>query len=227
MFDIIFLSYDEQNKDNSWAALRKRFPWALQVDGIKGIYQAHLAAATLARTKMFWVIDADAEILPEFDFSFYPYINQHLVHVWYAKNPVNGLEYGFGGVKLFPRSLLLSSTSAGIDVTTSLLKDIIVIDKVASITNFNTDPLTTWRSAFRENVKLTLNLTNGYEDENKKRMNAWLTTLPTHPKYASYAVAGAQDGQRYALTYKNQEDKLVLINDYNWLKKGFEEYYVG
>lgn len=225
MFDIIFLSYDEQNKDISWKNLYNRFPWALRIDGIKGIYQAHLEAAKIARTKMFWVIDSDNTILSEFDFSFCPQINQHLIHVWYARNPINGLEYGFGGIKLFPRNLLLSSISAGIDVTTSLFQDIIIVDTVASITNFNINPLTTWRSAFRENVKLTLNLTNGYEDENKERMNKWLTSLSTQPLNAEYAIAGAKAGQKYAIKYKNQEDKLVLINDYKWLKEEFEKYY--
>ena len=66
MYDIIFVSYNEPNADKNYAALKSRFPTAKRVDGVKGIHQAHIAAAKKAFTKMFWVVDGDAEILDSF-----------------------------------------------------------------------------------------------------------------------------------------------------------------
>ena len=223
MFDIIFLSYDEPNADESWIIFKTNFPWALRVHGIKGIYNAHIAAANEAKTSMFWVADADSVIMPHFNFDYEPEIN-NVVHVWYAYNPINALKYGFGGIKLFPRRRLLQTETAGVDVTCSVFNELIVIDKVASITAFNTSPFTTWRSAFRENVKLYLNLTNGNEADNSYRLDGWLTSLPG-ANYGDYAVNGAQQGKEFAAKNANNLDILELINDYNWLKNRFEEYY--
>ena len=60
------MSYDEENADNNYAKLLERCPNAKRVHGVKGIHQAHIAAAKKCSTKMFWVIDGDADLLPEF-----------------------------------------------------------------------------------------------------------------------------------------------------------------
>jgi len=63
MYDIVFISYNETNAEENWLKLKERFPRAKRVDGVKGIHQAHIAAAKKCFTKMFWVVDADAIIL--------------------------------------------------------------------------------------------------------------------------------------------------------------------
>lgn len=221
MYDIIFLSYDEPNIETSWNHLKERCPWALRVHGIKGIYNAHLAAAKKAKTKMFWVVDADTSILPSFSFDYKPK-NPNVVHVWYAYNPVNELKYGFGGIKLFPRKRLLSTKKAGIDVTCSVFNELIVVPDVASMTMFNTTPFNTWRAAFRENAKLYANLTNGNEADNTYRMEGWLTSVP-NADYGEFCIDGAWRGQNFAAMNADQPEILELINDYDWLKASFEE----
>ena len=63
---------------------------------------------------MFWVIDADAEVTEEFMFDYIPDVyDKEVVHVWGSKNPVNGLEYGYGGVKLFPIEMVRQANSVG------------------------------------------------------------------------------------------------------------------
>jgi len=52
-YDIIFISYNEPQADENFARLKARFPYAQRVQGIKGIHQAHIAAAKKAFTKMF------------------------------------------------------------------------------------------------------------------------------------------------------------------------------
>ena len=75
--------------------------------------------ATRVQSKMFWVIDADAELMKDFD-SHIPsdVYDEEVVPVWGSKNPVNGLEYGYGGVKLFPTELVMNANSWGMDFTT-------------------------------------------------------------------------------------------------------------
>jgi hypothetical protein len=105
-YDIIFISYNEPNADKNFANLKLRFPTAQRVSGVKGIHQAHIAAAKKAFTKMFWVVDGDAEIVDDFNFDYeVSKYDLECVHVWRSKNPVNGLEYGYGGVKLLPKKL--------------------------------------------------------------------------------------------------------------------------
>ena len=45
MYDIVFISYEEPNADDVYAELKERYPMAKRVHGVKGIHQAHIAAA--------------------------------------------------------------------------------------------------------------------------------------------------------------------------------------
>ena len=55
--------------DENFARLKERFPLAKRVHGVKGIHQAHIAAAKKAFTQMFWVVDGDAKVVEDFDFD--------------------------------------------------------------------------------------------------------------------------------------------------------------
>ncbi len=65
-FDIIFISYDEDNADKNWADLQKKCPWAKRVHGVYGSDAAHKAAAQLSSTDRFTTCDADTIVKPEF-----------------------------------------------------------------------------------------------------------------------------------------------------------------
>ena len=39
--DVIFLSYNEPNKEHNWIDLKSKCPWAKRVDGVEGSYAAH------------------------------------------------------------------------------------------------------------------------------------------------------------------------------------------
>jgi hypothetical protein len=223
--DVIFISYDELNAEENWQRLLKKVPFAQRVHGIKGIYEAHKAAAKLAQTDMFYVVDGDAEILDSWDFNFQPNIfNRDCVHVWPSRNPVNGLEYGYGGVKLFPRNLLLESTTWKVDMTTSVIHKLKVMKTVSNITSFDTDPFSTWRSAFRECTKLASNtIKNQVEDESTERLDVWCNVA--HGPYASYAIEGAIAGRHYGEENRKNLDALKLINDREWLKERYNEQF--
>jgi len=225
LFDIIFLSYDEEYADRNFQTLQDRFPRAKRLHNIKGIYEAHKAAAEYAsynKSDMFFVVDADAVILPTFDFTYQPESLDRLsVHVWHSKNPVNDLEYGYGGIKLFPTDLLLKYTGSPVDFTTSVSKSFKVIPEVSNITQFNTDPFSAWRSAFRECVKLSSKLIHNQDNtETEQRLHAWCT-LGEDREFGDFAVMGANEGRAFGVAHKDQPDMLGLINDFSWLEKKF------
>ena len=114
-----------------------------------------IAAAKKAMTKMFWVVDGDAQILDTFNFDHeVDEYNLETVHVWRSQNPVNGLTYGYGGVKLLPRKLTMNMDINTLDMTLAISDKFKAIDVISNTTAFNTDPFNTWKSAFRECVKL-------------------------------------------------------------------------
>jgi hypothetical protein len=222
MYDIIFISYNEPNADENWKKLQSRFPFAQRIHGVKGIHQAHITAATRALTRMFWVVDGDAEILEDFNFEFKPdKYNYNTVHVWRSINPINDLTYGYGGVKLLPRRLTLNLDTSTADMTTSISKNFRAINEVSNITAFNTDEFSTWRSAFRECVKLASKTIQGQVDEETEaRLETWCTRGKDKP-FGEFAIAGACAGRRYGTDNANGTDALKLINDFDWLKEQF------
>ena len=227
-YDIVFISYNESNADENYDRLLKKFPRAKRVDKIKGIHQAHIKAAEIANSEMFWVVDGDAVILEDFEFDYETSTYERdIVHVWRSKNPINNLVYGNGGVKLLPRYLTLNMDVKTSDMTTSISKKFKAVQEISNITAFNTDEFTTWRSAFRECAKLASRVIDRqHDDETQQRLDTWCTVGSDQP-YGRFAISGALIGKQYGLENKNNPSALVKINDFDWLKEQFEKTYVG
>ena len=223
MFDIIFISYYEDNAEKNLNAIRQRFPLVKHVSGVKGIHQAHIVAAKRSFTPMFWVIDADAIILDSFNFNYQVTKEEHdIVHVWRSRNPVNNLEYGYGGVKLLPKNLTINMNTSNTDMTTSISPRFKVVDEVSNITAFNTDAFATWRSAFRECCKLSSRSISGQvNEETNSRLTTWCTVASGD--YAEYAVKGALAGKTYGQENAGNTPALSLINDFDWLMSQFQQ----
>ena len=227
-YDIIFISYNELTADLNFKKLYNRFPRAIRVQGVKGIHQAHAAAAKLSTTSMFWVVDADAEIVDNFEFNFtVPEYNIDQVYVWKSKNPINSLEYGYGGVKLIPKKLALEMNIDSVDMTTSISKKFNVVDEISNITSFNTDPFSTWKSAFRECVKLSSKLIEGQIDEETTHRLAVWCSVGADKLYGLFSIAGAVAGRNYGQTHKHDADALRLINDFDWLRMMFDNEFIA
>lgn len=222
MYDIIFISYKEPNADENFARLKARFPRAQRVHGVKGIHQAHITAAKKSFTKMFWVVDGDAEILDTFNFDHVvPKEDLECVHVWRSRNPINGLEYGYGGVKLLPKVLTQNMDITKTDMTTSISQWFKAMSEVSNITAFNTDPFNTWKSAFRECCKLASRTIDRQDDtETQQRLNTWCTLNESVP-YGFYSYLGAEGGKYYGENNRDNPEGLKLINDFDWLESEF------
>jgi hypothetical protein len=224
VFDIVFISYNELTAEGNLKLLRDRFPLAKHVSGVKGIHQAHIEAAKRSFSPMFWVVDADAIILDTFNFNYSLTKEEYdIVHVWRSRNPVNGLEYGYGGVKLLPKKLTLNMDLSKTDMTTSISPKFKAMDEISNITAFNTDPFSSWRSAFRECTKLSSKVIEGQVSvETSSRLDTWCTR-GIDAVYGDYAISGAIAGRKYGKENAANLAALSLINDFDWLKNQFQQ----
>ena len=226
-FDIIFISFNESNAEINWKTVVDRFPKAKRLCNIKGIHRAHFIAANMVSTDLFYVIDGDATILPEFNFDYKVDSNQlDWVHVFRAKNPINDLVYGYGGVKLLPTDKVMTLFEHKLkpDMTSSIPNiKYNVVHQISNITNFNTSPFNTWRSAFRECTKLSSKVIDRQKsNETEERLNVWCT-VGSEKMFGEFALDGAKKGREYGYKNKNDNDKLFLINDLNWMIRKYRE----
>jgi hypothetical protein len=98
-----------------------------------------------------------------------------------------------------------------------------VMPTVACETRFNTDPFNTWKSAFRECVKLSSCLIrNQITKETDERLLGW-TTVGLDKPFGSYAIAGARAGVAYGGANVSNPYALEKINDYEWLMEQFSK----
>lgn len=221
-YDIVFISYNEPNADENYNRLKKLFPNAMRVHGVKGIHQAHIQAAKLCKTDMFWIVDGDAIVVDNFKFDYQvPKWEKETVHVWRSKNPINGLIYGYGGIKLFPTEMTINMDLTKPDMTTSISSKFKAISDISNITAFNTDPFNTWKSAFRECVKLSSRVIDRQrDDETQQRLTVWCT-VGKEMEFGEYAILGAKAGALYGARNKDKKEKLIMINDFTWLEEQF------
>ena len=221
-YDVVFISYAEPNADENYENLKKKVPNAKRIHGVKGIHQAHIEAAKLCDTPMVWIVDGDAEIVDDFNFDYQvPAWQYNHVHVWRSKNPINGLVYGYGGVKLFPKELTVNMDTSKPDMTTSISDKFVAVKEISNITGFNTGEFETWKSAFRECCKLSSKVIDRQkDDETERRLKVWCSIGRDKP-FGEYAISGARAGMAYGSENKDNVSALKKINDFDWLKEQF------
>ena len=222
LYDIVMITYNEPNGDENFQKLQQRFPRAKRVHGIKGIHNAHIEAAKQVSSDLFWVVDGDAVIHDDFMFDYVaPHNEKDYVKVWRSINPVNGLEYGYGGVKLLPRALTEHMDTSKPDMTTSISSKFKPMPVVSNYTDFAVDEFTAWRSAFRECCKLSSKVIDRQKSgETDERLETWCTHA--EGKFADVVLQGAKAGVEYGTANKFNKDNLAKINDFDWLLTQFE-----
>ena len=163
--DVIYLTYDEPNKEENWIKIQNMVPWAVRVDGVKGSDAAHKAAADASNTSRFILIDGDN--LPDANFFNCQLrldeTNRDCVFRWRARNHINGLQYGNGGLsswtKDFVYAMKTHEASDGLaanDVEFCFYPNYWAMSDCYSTTYPNQTPFQAWRAGFREGVKMCL-----------------------------------------------------------------------
>jgi hypothetical protein len=74
----------------------------------------------------------------------------------------------------------------------------------------------TWRTAFREVIKLKHFMATQPTLETEHRLNVWLTQATG--EFAHYCLQGAREAVEYYNEVNGDYDKLMLSFDWAWLK---------
>jgi hypothetical protein len=210
--DCIYLSYDEPNKEEFWVKIKNMVPWAQRVDGVKGSDAAHKAAAAKSDTERFILIDGDNLPDPAFFNSTLRFPDaqyEQAVFRWRARNHVNGLMYGNGGMSSWTRTFVDSmrthEATDGRDQTqVEFCFDPLywAMYDCYSTTYPNGSPKHAWRAGFREGVKMCLDQGRKpslaeFRDRVHKRNLDHLTVwqnIGLDVDQGAWAIAGARMG---------------------------------
>jgi len=117
----------------------------------------------------------------------------------------------------YNKKLTLANKGKGLDFTMDDEHEVLEINSGSA--NFNTDEWSTWRTSFREALKLRAN-----EDQViKVRLDIWLTVGMS--KFNEYSMEGAQHAVEYYDEVNGDFDKLKLSYDWPWLRAYFDKKY--
>ena len=210
--DCIYLTYDEPQREEFWVQIKNMVPWAKRVDGVKGSDAAHKAAAQASDTARFVLIDGDNLPDPSFFNQTLVLPNEeyeNAVFRWRARNHVNGLMYGNGGLsswtKEFVNAMQTHEASDGrAETQVEFCFDPLYwpMHDCFSTTYPNGDSFHAWRAGFREGVKMCLDrgrkptveeFRDRVHQRNLDNLTVW-HNVGTDVDYGEWAIAGARQG---------------------------------
>ncbi|MFF8831858.1 hypothetical protein [Streptomyces sp. NPDC015131] len=220
-FDAVFLSYDEPMANSLHSRLQRTLGGTVKrLHGVHGMRRAYRLCAEVVEREQFFLADGDFAIDTDFDVAAVEPLDEGIsMRVWRAVNPVNGLTYGNGGLKLIRRSALREMGEA-VDVLAALPGRIEFAQETAGITRFNQSPFHAWKAGFRECAMLSRGSEYGMTDvDAHKRVEAW--TLSRSGEFAVYAAAGAREGVTFARQTPRDPQQFDHLNSPIWLRKRF------
>ena len=220
--DIVFFSNGEACAEANYEHLLKlteKLPnKVIRIDGISGRVKSQHAAATSSNTPWYFLVNAKLKVDSKFDFNWQPdrlQIPKH--YIFNATNPVNGLIYGHQAIVANNKKLTLANFGTGLDFTMDSEHEVVAIN--SGVAMYNSSEWDTWRTSFRECIKLKLSGTH----ENNQRLNVWLNI--GNGAFAQYSIQGAQHAVEYHNEVNGDFEKLRLSYDWAWLRTYYETKY--
>src|SRR5210317_460924 len=237
--DIFYISYDEPNAEENWTDLLNKVPWAKRVHGIKGFDKAHKECARRSETDRFITVDGDNIVMDDFfeqqlDFPDRDRDGNDIsesIFSWNGKNLLNGLVYGNGGLKCWPRNYVLdmktheeAEDDEGMEFCWKL--NYIQLNDTFSEVHQTASPFQAFRAGFREGVKMSLDQgVRVRADEfiqkiwwgNYNRLQTWCN-IGSDVENGLWAIYGARLGCE--MTVLSDWDT-NLISDYEWFHEFF------
>tara|TARA_B100000579_G_scaffold126861_1_gene102290 strand:- start:12330 stop:13220 length:891 start_codon:yes stop_codon:yes gene_type:complete len=233
--DFVYISFKEPNKEENWADLKNKVPWAKRVDGVKGFDSAHKAAAEKAETDFFISVDGDnildeSFLLETLDWT---KTNKKAVHRWRARNNVNGLVYGNGGLVGWSKETCLQMKTHENAETEENQIDFCWgvphenLHNCYSTTIINSNAKQAFIAGYREGVKMSTEKGKPIPAGNFKTI--WKNNLRILSTWCSvgadvengkYAMLGARMGCFYTVI---EDNDIFKIRDLDDMQKYFDE----
>jgi hypothetical protein len=235
--DFVYISYHEPNKEQNWADLKNKVPWAKRVDGVKGFDSAHKVAAEKAETDFFISVDGDNIIdegflLETLDFG---KTNPDAVHRWRARNNINGLVYGNGGLVGWPKHTCMKmqthenadSEENQMDFCWGVPHE--NLHNCYSTTVINATPQQAFIAGYREGVKMSTekgrpitakNYNKSIVRNNLNILSTWCT-IGADVENGKFAMLGARMGCFY--TVLQPDNEFFKIRDLDEMENYFNE----
>jgi hypothetical protein len=206
------LSYDEPQREEFWIKIKNMVPWAKRVDGVKGSDAAHKAAAQSSDTDRFILIDGDNLPDPSFFNQTLVFPSQEYesaVFRWRARNHVNGLMYGNGGLSSWTKDFVQNmrtheATDGTVETQVEFCFDPLYwpMYDCYSTTYPNGSAFHAWRAGFLEGVKMCLDrgrkpTTAEFQDRVHQRNLDHLTiwhNVGADADHGYWSMAGARQG---------------------------------
>jgi hypothetical protein len=226
--DCIYLTYDEPQREEFWVRIKNMVPWAQRVDGVKGSDAAHKAAAEASSTDRFILIDGDNIPDPAFFNQTLVLSNEEYekaVFRWRARNHVNGLMYGNGGLSSWTRDFVNNMrthevSDGSVETQVEFCFDPLYwpMHDCWSTTYPNGSPFHAWRAGFREGVKMCLNrgakpttaeFTDRVHHRNLDHLTIW-HNVGADVANGHWSIAGARQGTY--MTMLTQWDHTLVQN---------------
>ena len=231
--DCIYLTYDEPQREEFWVKIRNMVPWAKRVDGVKGSDAAHKAAGEASDTDRFILIDGDNIPNPEFfnltlEFPTAEY--EQATFRWRARNTINGLMYGNGGISSWTKQFVANmrtheATDGRTETEVEFCFDPLYwpMHDCYSTTYPNGSSFHAWRAGFREGVKMclqrgrkpTLEEFKNQVLRNLDHLTIW-HNIGADAENGEWAMAGARQGT-YMTMLTNWDH--TLVQDFDALEE--------
>lgn len=220
--DVVFVSNGEVGAEDRYLRLAehaKKYGNTVHwINGVDGRENALYQAALVSKTKWWWCIPAKLWVDDGFDLGWHPNPWIEPTHwITHAVNPLNGLVYGHQAAVCYYRQHIIDTyekNSWGLDFTMSAPHDIHPV--VSGVAQYNSDPWTTWRTAFRETIKLKLQSSQKSADlESVANLNIWLNVA--HGLNKEWSLLGANDAIDYYQSVCGNVEALKKSFYWEWL----------
>jgi hypothetical protein len=215
LLDIVFIDNGEPNAEHNYKQLGESasLRWINRIhrsSGINGRVAAYRAAAELSTTPWFFAVFAKLQVEKKFDWAWQPDRLQEPKHyIFHAYNPITALTYGHQAIIAYNRQLVLTNTAPGLDFTLDQAHEVVPV--LSGVAMYNDSAWMTWRTAFRECIKLKHSLP---DIENEYRLNQWLTIDSTSNQWS---MKGAQDAMEYYESVNGDFDAIKKSYEWDWL----------
>jgi hypothetical protein len=220
--DVIMISNGESCADKNWQRLRDlRGEYKVRhISGVHGRLKAYQTAADESASPWFIAVFAKCYMLDNFaEFNWQPDFWQEPKHyIFYNHNLDNDLTYGHMAPIAYNKKLMLENTG-GLDMT--LAQKHTVIPVTISETSLTDDPWLSWRTAFREVVKIIHYNQKSSTVESEYRLHVWKNSKDLWQR------RGAEDAELY-YTYGSKgadESTLLETSEWVWLRDYFNTRY--